>query len=395
MMRARTALLAVIFLAGAALASPVLAAGNRPPAFLSTPPAKATVGEFFFYDTNASDPDGDQITYYLTQKFDDMNITPDSGVFTWNPVNAGNLTISIYATDGLSQPTPQTFTVSVAPRKNSPPNFTSQPVKVATVGVLYTYDVNVTDPDGDKIFFSLDRSPKGMAIDQLTGVVTWMPTDEYVNQGVFVSVIARDSATLTNMQAFVIDVKKLNATVNHPPTPRGSLVTNATANQLYTCTIDATDLDGDPIGYSLAMGAPNMTINSTTGVIRWTPGSASIGQSISVRVMISDGKENTTLNYSIVVRDRAKPPAVTDPAGQLNREPDMICIFTFVFAALCYVGAWAVAYLKREPQYKTPQRALSQYPTEPIRRPPQPPARPSQRTPPPPAATQRPPPRRY
>lgn len=55
-------------------------------------------------------------------------------------------------------------TVSMAVKTvNGAPRFTSTPVTTAIVGVLYTYDVNVTDPDAeDMLTYSLTVKPMGM-----------------------------------------------------------------------------------------------------------------------------------------------------------------------------------------------------------------------------------------
>jgi YbbR domain-containing protein len=62
-----------------------------------------------------------------------------------------------------------------APPTNQSPTITSTPITIATVDVLYTYDVNATGPDGDTLTYSLTTSPTGMTIDSTTGVISWTP----------------------------------------------------------------------------------------------------------------------------------------------------------------------------------------------------------------------------
>ncbi|HCL90511.1 MAG TPA: hypothetical protein DHW70_04240 [Candidatus Atribacteria bacterium] len=56
-----------------------------------------------------------------------------------------------------------------APPTNLSPTITSTPITLATVDVLYTYDVNATDPEGDTLTYSLIAPPEGMTIDPDTG----------------------------------------------------------------------------------------------------------------------------------------------------------------------------------------------------------------------------------
>ena len=96
---------------------------------------------------------------------------------------------------------------------NDPPQITSTPVASATQDLLYSYDVEATDPDvADTLTFSLDVSPAGMAIDGATGLITWTPTSSQTGDN---SVIVRvaDAALLFATQTLVI-------TVSHRPVHR-------------------------------------------------------------------------------------------------------------------------------------------------------------------------------
>jgi len=55
---------------------------------------------------------------------------------------------------------------------NSPPMIVSSPPTSVT-GNIYLYPVKANDPDSDPIVFSLKKGPKGMEIDQKTGLIRW------------------------------------------------------------------------------------------------------------------------------------------------------------------------------------------------------------------------------
>ena len=67
------------------------------------------------------------------------------------------------------------LTVSLGPA-NKPPTIVSTPLIAATEGVLYTYDVDATDSDGDSLTYSLTTAPTGMIIDPSTGLINWTPS---------------------------------------------------------------------------------------------------------------------------------------------------------------------------------------------------------------------------
>ena len=60
------------------------------------------------------------------------------------------------------------------PPKNQDPIITSVPVTDATVGQVYTYNVEATDPDGDPLTYSLPVAPDGMEI-STEGLLSWTP----------------------------------------------------------------------------------------------------------------------------------------------------------------------------------------------------------------------------
>ncbi len=344
-MSARWALaIAVGFVFAGLLPTPA-AGANQPPHFTSSPPTSAAVGVDYLYDANATDPDNDQITYYITYKIDNMNITPDTGVFTWTPTKAGTQIVTIYATDGITTAIPQTFTIDVSPAQNRPPEFTSSPVLSALAGEPYTYDVDAVDPDGDRVYYSLDVAPKGMMIDQLTGCITWLPGEEFANKTEFVSVVVRDDKGLSNTTAFSIDVRRYQPPVNHPPVFTGSDVISATVGQLYYYDINYSDQDNDPLTYHLEQGPPNMKINATTGVLTWIPDAADEGSTVQVRVRVTDGKENDTHVFTIAVKKRTV--YYNEDPAQTYTSPDLMCVFTWALAILLIILAYLVRTWRR------------------------------------------------
>ena len=85
---------------------------------------------------------------------------------------------------------------------------------------------------------------------------------------------------------------------NSSPVIESDPVTTAKEGVAYTYDVEATDPNGDTLTYSLTAGPTGMTINSTTGVISWTP--AADG-SFEVTVEVSDGSKSETQSFTIIV----------------------------------------------------------------------------------------------
>ena len=87
---------------------------------------------------------------------------------------------------------------------------------------------------------------------------------------------------------------------NSSPVIESTPITTAKEGVAYTYDVEATDPNGDTLTYSLTVGPTGMTINSTTGVISWTPTEAQIGAN-EVVVEVSDGSRSATQSFTITV----------------------------------------------------------------------------------------------
>jgi len=103
---------------------------------------------------------------------------------------------------------------------NDAPRFTSAPVTTATVGALYTYDVDATDPDvGDTLSYSLTVKPTGMTIDAATGLIQWTPTSAQAGTNDVVVKVADDgSVPASEAQSFTITAGQASTPATTAPT---------------------------------------------------------------------------------------------------------------------------------------------------------------------------------
>ena len=91
----------------------VKAAGqNVSPYFVSNPVRVAPISKQYFYTPKAIDPNGDTLTYSLTQSPAGSQINPTDGRITWTPTQSQDVTFGIQASDGRGGSTVQTFHVA-------------------------------------------------------------------------------------------------------------------------------------------------------------------------------------------------------------------------------------------------------------------------------------------
>jgi len=226
---------------------------NNPPVITSSPIETATVEELYTYTVEATDLDGDTLIYSLTAC--PVGMTIDSTIGT--------------------------------------PAITSIPVTAVILGETYTCTIEATDPDGDDLIYSLTDKPTGMTIDSTIGTITWLPTAT----GSYNVTVEVSDGELSDIQNFTITVSEPEP-INQSPLITSIPVTAVILGETYTCTIEATDPDGDTLTYSLTACPVGMTIDPTTGTITWTP--TALG-SYYINVKVSDGKLSDVRTFAIIV----------------------------------------------------------------------------------------------
>lgn len=88
---------------------------------------------------------------------------------------------------------------------------------------------------------------------------------------------------------------------NQTPIITSNQITSATVDQTYTYNVTATDPDGDTLTFSLTIRPTGMTINSSTGLISWTPTTSG---DYDVMVKVSDNGspvKSITQSFTITV----------------------------------------------------------------------------------------------
>jgi hypothetical protein len=265
----------------------------------------------------------------LTSPSDGVTLPPGDITFSWNPVsNATKYQFIIYYSLGqvaldvvdigtsliVTFNTEGTFTWEVRAGDNSANwgawSNTWNLIVGSTTPVTYT----ITASSG----LNGSISPSGSVIvnqgSDKTFTIT--PDSGYSIDDVLVdgsSVGAVSSYTFTNITQNHTISAAFNANVNNAPVIISTPVTSATKNQAYSYDVTAADSDGDTLTYSLTTTPSGMSINSSTGLITWTPTTAG---AYNVTVMVSDGALFDTQSYTITVADSATYPiGGTGPAG--------------------------------------------------------------------------------
>lgn len=238
-------------------------------------------------------------------------MTFSEGLISWTPgvSQQGTYPITVRVSDSLGGIATQTFNLiadNIA--NNRAPSIDSTPAEqITNLAKLYQYNLTGSDADGDRLLWSLDQAPSGMIVDPLSGSLRWQPNAEQVGEHT-ISVRVIDGNGGYAVQEFSLVVRGINT----PPTIVSNPPTRAATGQVYTYAVAASDLENDPLTFSLVSHPAGMKIDSN-GQIQWTANSTQIGQH-SVEVAVTDKQGAiATQTFTVTAGTTAinLPPAIT------------------------------------------------------------------------------------
>ncbi|MGF1677492.1 MAG: putative Ig domain-containing protein [Rivularia sp. (in: cyanobacteria)] len=170
---------------------------NNAPTITSVPELITNIDKVYQYNVTGSDPDGDYVVWSLDNAPNGMVINPETGALRWNPTEEqiGEHTVAVRLTDANGAYVGQEFTLYVN-GINTPPQIVSTPITRAAINQDYKYQIVATDPENDKLTYSLGNSPAGMTVSE-NGLITWTPEENQL-EDVDVSVFVTDAQGATS-----------------------------------------------------------------------------------------------------------------------------------------------------------------------------------------------------
>ena len=275
-------------------------ADNQPPVISGSGGATILVGEAYSFTPTASDPEGDPLTFSITNGPSWASFDTTTGTLSGTPAagDAGTYaTIIIRVSDGTDSATLGAFSINVV-ADNQPPVISGSGGATILVGEAYSFTPTASDPEGDPLTFSITNGPSWASFDATTGTLSGTPAagDAGTYSDIRITVSdGKDSATLG---PFSITV----TAVNTPPTISGSPPAQVTAGSAYSFTPTANDADGDTLTFSIT-GRPSWASFSTSnGRLSGTPGDADVGTYSNIQITVIDGTDSATLGpFSITV----------------------------------------------------------------------------------------------
>ena len=275
------------------------------PVITSAPIATGTFGVPYSYDVNASDADGDTLTYSLITSPLGMTIDSFSGLVTWTPDIGGDTTVVVQVSDGNGGTASQTYVLNIA-IPNQTPIITSTAIISGQVDADYNYLITATDADGDPLNFSLTNAPLGMIINSASGEIIWLPRDSG-SFDVLVTVDDGRGGVATQQYTLVIafgpgDFPPVLTPIGDQIAPLGS-----------TLSVQLSATDNEPLTFiAEPMPLPaGMQLDTASGLFTFAP---LVAGTHSITFIASDGRFEDAETITITV---PPPPGITSLRGQI------------------------------------------------------------------------------
>jgi hypothetical protein len=223
-----------------------------------------------------NDPDGDPLTYSVVTGPSHGKLSGTAPNLTYTP-NAnfnGSDNFTFNVNDGTVDSVSATVSITVTP-VNDPPvandysATTLEDLPMVRIDVL----ANDTDVDNDWLeVTTVTQGTSGSVTINSDSTLTYTPIANFYGTDVITYTI-RDGKGGTDTATVHVSI---NA-INDKPAIRSTAVTTVTVGELYAYDVDATDIEGDTLTYSLTTKPTGMTIDPATGLIQWTPTNTHIG----------------------------------------------------------------------------------------------------------------------
>ncbi|PWU19813.1 MAG: hypothetical protein C5B50_05135 [Verrucomicrobia bacterium] len=236
---------------------------------------------------------------------------------------AGARTVTVTNPDGQQATSTNTLLTILPGSVNNPPALASIPDNTLTVGTTLAFTNTATDPESppETLTFSLPvTDPANATVDPVSGAFSWTPDNTQVGTNIL-SVIVTDNGSppLSATQFFTLYV----VLTNHPPVPTPMPNQTIAVGNTLVVTNTATDPDSPPstLTYSFGPGQPfNATLNSTNGVLTWTPVAIQEGTN-TLNIVVSDNglpPASSTSSFLVFVLPPNTPPTLAAIANRTN-----------------------------------------------------------------------------
>lgn len=322
------------------------------PTISGNPAGQALVGEQYRFTPVATDPDGDDLRFFIFNLpswawFNDRTgllagKPSDRHIGRYDHIRIGvtdsrkgrqgivymtdfSIVVTNTATQTLpTDPTPppdQTPPPSPTPAagQNRAPTISGVPFSHAAVGQFYSFTPSAADADADNLRFFIWNLPSWAWFNDRTGRLAGKPSRRDIGQYEDIRIAVTDSGRgrrgAVFLPTFRITVANAGSPVssqtsragrNGAPTISGNPSREIARGHRYSFLPSALDPDGDGLSFSVSNLPSWLSFDASTGRLSGIPGAAHVGSNDNIIISVTDGAASSSLSpFAINVVDTA------------------------------------------------------------------------------------------
>lgn len=282
---------------------------NQPPTLDPIGDQSIDEGDNIVETIDASDPDGDALTFSLTGAPAWISLAGDTVTLTPGFEDAGGYVITVTVSDGqLTDEETITLTVNDI---NRPPELTPTGNQFVNEGQSLGVSVSATDPDGDAVTYSLMNGQPWMTLNG--ALITLNPG--FSDAGTYAVTVIASDGDVQDSDTFSVTVFE----VNQPP------VLTAIGNQgvqegdTINVAVTASDPDGDTV--TIADGGLESWMSFDGSTFTANPQTGDAGN-YQVTFTASDGELTDEETITVSVGDVNQAPELDPVGAQIVDEGD-------------------------------------------------------------------------
>lgn len=182
---------------------------------------------------------------------------------------------------------------------NRTPTINGTPASSVKIGRDYSFRPTASDPEGSTLTFSIVNRPAWAVFSTTSGSLSGKPVVSEVGEYGEIQINVSDGNSISELAPFSIDVVQGKSA----PKVSGTPARAAREGQVYEFKPTATDVDGDTLTFSINNMPTWAAFNSTTGMLKGTPGAGTVGTYANISIRVSDGTSTVSMPaFSIEVQ---------------------------------------------------------------------------------------------
>jgi hypothetical protein len=221
----------------------IAAAPNQPPTIWGVPPASVAAGTLYSFKPSASDPENNPLTFTISGLPTWATFDTRTGTLSGTP-SAGQAgkysSLVISVSDGKATAALAPFSIDVT-ATNRPPTISGAPAATVAAGRAYSFTPTASDPDGQRLTFTIANKPGWASFDAASGRLYGTPADANVGTYSSIQISVTDGQYSATLPAFSIAVQK-----------------SSSGTATLSWVAPTTNVDGTPVtnlgGYRIAYG---------------------------------------------------------------------------------------------------------------------------------------------